>query len=624
MTHVDTASSATDRADKLEALKRALAQSTAEAMKTGGDSSGGSQPPTTGTAALSSAPPSIFAKKPSASAGETSTEAPSDAASTTTGASTEPAAPLAPSGGDATAPKPSSLFANKAKPVIPRLDLTNLKGDTAAPIAPPTPAPNPTATASPANPTAPPKAAGLWVPAKQSDTYEDPGHKRTKERKSADGKVSGKAEAVRGTERQKYDRTEGSNVERGGAVGAKAEAKAKYEATVGDKDGLHATAAGQVKAGGKASAEVKAGGGSLHDIDGKTYGVYGELSAEAKARLEAMARQEGKLAVGDFASFAASVEGRAWIQARAKVAASGSIGTDGIVANVEARAGVEAGATVTVTTELEIGDLGLDAEAEAKFRAAAEVGGQGTFAVDGGGVTVGGEAYVFAGVEVKAEGEVRAKMYGRNVLGVKGTAAGHAGYKFGGGGFFEMRGGRLIVSFEVAGSVAMPAGATLGTGVAIDAKPVAVAVARGLSDLKWALNSEKAQKAMTNTDERKAKLVGLLQDYSDFKRKQLASKKSSEYVKIEKIQMHVKDCFPVSQLTDDSSPEAQRINQAIREAILQTIVAESGKQLEVTVSRGRVTRITNMAGPKSKAFEAAFESFGINTEEGKAEFTGFG
>ncbi len=119
---------------------------------------------------------------------------------------------------------------------------------------------------------------------------------------------------------------------------------------------------------------------------------------------------------------------------------------------------------------------------------------------------------------------------------------------------------------------------------------------------------------MANTDEGKAKLVELLQSYSDFKRKQLATKKSSNYVKIEKIQMHVVACFPVGQLKDDSSPEAQAINLAIKEAIEQTIVPEAGKQLEIKISRGQVKDIKNLAGPKSKAFEIDLDRSAIEIE----------
>ncbi len=404
----------------------------------GGDSAEPSRSASTTAVADPPAPKSIFSKKPLPATPSRQQASPQQAVTqqaVTQQPVTQQPVVSASGASDTAAPKAPSPFAGKRKLASPQPGRTALTPQPTG--AQPNPTANPVSTPSTTPPTAvptgtPPKSsAGLWVPTSKSDTYDDPGNKKTT--KSKGGRA--KAEAVKGTETREYNRTEKSNRERGRAVEAKARGKAQYEATAGDKDGLHATAKGKAKIGGNATAEGKAGGGLLHDIDGKTHGVYGELSAEAKARLEAAAKQEGKLAMGDFASFAASVEGKAWIEARAKAATSGSIGTDGVRADVEVHLGAEAGATITVTTELDVGDLGLDAEALAEFRAAAEIGGQGTFAVDAGGVTVGGEAYVFAGVEVKAEGEVRAKMYGRSVFAVKGNAGAHAGYRPGGGGF---------------------------------------------------------------------------------------------------------------------------------------------------------------------------------------------
>jgi hypothetical protein len=395
----------------------------------------------------------------------------------------------------------------------------------------------------------------------------------------------------------------------------KAAAKGNAEINVGTEDSLHGkgTASGQVKA--KAEAQVRGGAGVFTNKEGEIEAAYVDVQAKTRAAVEVSGKSEAEVAYGESVKGKVGVAGKAQVEAEAHARAAASASKTGVTGSGSVGAGLSATAGGVVEVEFDVKDLGLDVQLAGAVEAALRAKAEGDFKVTKSGVDVGWEAEAMAGVSAAATGKAAAKLYGRDVLSMKGSVGTHAGYVYGSTGRFTAQGGKIRIKMGLAASPGLPVGAKAELEPSVDFKPLAVYVARQMAKASW--EATKAQQVIQDPTAAKALLVQDLKAYSDDKRQKLATKDAENYVKREKVQQYVEQRFPVDFFKNDTT-NSSRMDAIIKAAIEETLVPKAGKKVEATVSRGKVKEIKNLAweGPKDGDPEATIVGTPVEIEVG--------
>ena len=264
------------------------------------------------------------------------------------------------------------------------------------------------------------------------------------------------------------------------------------------------------------------------------------------------------------------------------------------------RSVLSVGAEFEATLELSELEIAVDGgvEAEALVGAVAE----GTFVIAENGISLEYNVGAMAGAKFTAHASTSVSLSGRELASIEGKGGVTAGYVVGASGKFVMRGGKIALSLGLAAPAIVPVGATAEVSPSVNLNPVANAIAGGFSELAWEMSpSSGARKILTDPSKQKAALIKDLQKYSDKKIKNLATDPGTEhYVNLDTVQMYVKQNFPTN-LLQGKGVDSAVCDQAIAEAIKATVKAKPDKPLEVTVVKGEVREIKNMAEIKNTA-----------------------
>ena len=125
--------------------------------------------------------------------------------------------------------------------------------------------------------------------------------------------------------------------------------------------------------------------------------------------------------------------------------------------------------------------------------------------------------------------------------------------------------------------------------------------------------TKKAYNVLQDPSAAKAKLIGILKEYSDRKINNLATDRNTEhYANKDTVQNYVDKCFPTALIKRTGGSPA--CDQAITEAIQSTILAKQGEQLDLLVERGKVKKLGNQREfPRLKGPGVDMTSPGVET-----------
>ncbi len=385
-------------------------------------------------------------------------------------------------------------------------------------------------------------------------------------------------------------RERGGRVEKGKRLIAEAGAEAHTKGELGDKQGLHGE--GTAKTPTSATAQVE---GRVQRQPGVVAG-----SAQARARAGAEAEIGGTVGYGKNVSASGTAKVHAKTDADARATGTAAISHQGVSVTGDAAAIAKASTGVKVTGEVNVGDLGVAAGGGARAEALLGTEATGTFTIGKTGIDFGWNLGAAAGAAASANGQASVKLSERDFLSVAGEAGVSAGYVVGSSGQFTMKGGKLILSMGLKVPSGAPVGAFADAKPAINFNPLANIIASRIAETSWEVDGE-AHKVLQDPSGAKAKLIGLLKEYSDKKIKNLATDRNTEhYANKDSVQKFVNQCFPTALIKRTGGSPA--CDQAITEAIRSTILAKPGEQLDLLVERGSVKKIGNQREfPRLKA-----------------------
>ncbi len=254
---------------------------------------------------------------------------------------------------------------------------------------------------------------------------------------------------------------------------------------------------------------------------------------------------------------------------------------------------VKAGAGAEVTAAIELGDLEIEATGgvEAEVLLGAEASG--TFVVAANGINMEYKVGAMAGADFSAKGATSVSLSGREFRAAEGKAGVTTGYLVGSSGRFQIKGGKIVLNMGVAAPAVIPVGVAVDVTPKMNLNPLANLIAGGVAEVMWTKSD--AKKVLANPSAAKQGLIKDLTEYSERKIKNLATDPGTEhYANRDSVQRYVKERFPTSILARKDI-DSKACDQAIAEAIKASIRAKPGQTLEVTVVRGQVKEIKNMA-----------------------------
>jgi len=251
---------------------------------------------------------------------------------------------------------------------------------------------------------------------------------------------------------------------RAGAFG-EAQAKKSIETSSGTEASMEGSAKGSAGAEGEVVAakvvDIIEGLTLLARVTGKA-GVGFDLSG-----LMEVSKEVGGIELA--AKMEAKLSGFAGVLAEAK----GKININGFSMAAEGKVYAMAGAKAEgeVTMALKAGQLGFDGKAEFEGLAGAEAGAEGKVAIGLDGITVSGKAEAFAGAKIKGGASASVTYQGKILVKISGELEASAGVGGTIEGEFSIKGGKLVISGKLAGTLGLGAGAA--ASVTIDFKAIA-------------------------------------------------------------------------------------------------------------------------------------------------------
>ncbi len=302
-------------------------------------------------------------------------------------------------------------------------------------------------------------------------------------------------------------------------------------------------------------------------------GVRGDAKGQLRAKLGTKAYTGLKGAVSGFAGAKASA------QASGKISmVKGSwypVGAE-LSGSASAFAGAQSNGSATFTLAMnpaEWAGIGADIGVAYDAKAGAWADAAGEFVIDPlRGVVLSGSASAFAGVSAEVEVSGSAKLYGRKAFTVSTSVSGSAGVGGKASGGFSLTGGRLTLKGNA--EAAMGPGMGGGFGLEADFKPMAVMIYREIAKASW--------KALARTDggvsKKTANDFDLAKDaldknarprlvkYRDWKLSQLGANLSSEYVKMENVQLIIDENWPRALVKGDGK-DVDRIDKYIQDML---------------------------------------------------------
>jgi hypothetical protein len=280
-------------------------------------------------------------------------------------------------------------------------------------------------------------------------------------------------------------------------------------------------------------------------------GVHGAAKGQLRAKIGKKAYTGLKAGVTGFVGAKASAQGSAKLSmvdgipfpVGAKLAGSAS-----------AFVGAQADGNATFTLAMnpaEWAGIGADigADFDAKAGAWADASGEFVFDPLSEGIVLSGTASAFAGVSAEVGVSGSAKLYGRKAFTVSTSVSGSAGVGGKASGGFSLKGGKLILTGKLEGALGPGMGG--GVGVGVDFKPIAVLINREIAKASWKVLAKaddgvikQATDPALATHMLDTKVKPRLVKYRDWKLSQLGANLSTEYVKMENIQMIIDQNWP--------------------------------------------------------------------------------